>query len=61
MLRVVIFRCAPSPERKVRGVITTSAFASMTATRWRACAAQGSTAIFLNRSIASAGFPFSFS
>ena len=61
MFRVVIFRWAASPERNVRGVITTSAFASITATRWRAWAAQGSTVIFLNRSIASAGLPFSFS
>ncbi len=38
MLRVAIFKWAPSPERNVRGVITTSDLASMTATRWRACA-----------------------
>ena len=61
MLRVVTFRWAASPERKVRGVTTTSGFASMTAIRWRACDFQGSTAIFLNRSIASAGSPFSVS
>ena len=45
----------------MRGVTTTSAFDSITAIRWRACDCQGSTAIFLNRSIASAGSPFSVS
>ena len=59
--RVVTFRCGVSPERKVRGVTTVSAFDSITATRCGACDCQGSTAIFLNRSIAAAGSPFSFS
>ena len=57
----MIFERGVSPERKARGVTTASAFASITAIRCRACARQGSTAIFWNRSIAAAGSPFSVS
>ena len=55
------FRCGVSPDRNVRGVTTVSAFASITATRCRACDCQGSTVTFLNRSTAASGSPFSVS
>ena len=58
---MAIFRWAVSPERKARGVTTVSALASITAIRWRACDCHGSTATFLNRSMAAAGSPFSVS
>ena len=57
----MIFRLGTSPVRNSRSVCTVSALASITATRWRACDRQGSTAIFLNRSMAPAGSPFSVS
>ena len=61
MLRVEIFSVAVSPERNVRGVMTTSDLPSITAIRCSAWACQGSIVIFRNRSIASAGFASSIS
>ena len=55
------FRWGVSPERKARGVTTVSSRDSITAIRCAALDFQGSTATFLNRSIASAGLPFWFS